>query len=216
MHPQEESLEGDMYEQSKAAKRRFDDGMFHRRYFVGQGIDIGGKPDPLGQYASVFRGMESVQIWDLEDGDAQEMAGVPDGRFDFLHSSHCLEHMRDVPTALGNWIRIVKPGGFLIITVPDEDLYEQGTWPSPYNHDHRHSFTIQKPQSHMPDSINLLELLIPFTHRVEVERIELIQDFYRTELRSKSVDQTLTPVAECSIEFILRKRTGVLMKPAPA
>ena len=36
------------YEQSKAAKRRFDDGAFQSRYFVGRGIDIGGGPDPLG------------------------------------------------------------------------------------------------------------------------------------------------------------------------
>jgi hypothetical protein len=46
-----------MNEQSKAAKRRFSDGAFHVRYFVGDGIDIGGKPDPLGQYANVFARM---------------------------------------------------------------------------------------------------------------------------------------------------------------
>ena len=38
-----------MWEQSKAAKRRFHDGAFHSRYFVGNGIDIGGKADPLAQ-----------------------------------------------------------------------------------------------------------------------------------------------------------------------
>ena len=34
-----------MWEQSKAAKRRFYDGLFHARYFVGRGIDIGGGPE---------------------------------------------------------------------------------------------------------------------------------------------------------------------------
>jgi hypothetical protein len=38
-----------MFEQSKAAKRRFQIGAFHQRYFVGHGIDIGGRPDPLAQ-----------------------------------------------------------------------------------------------------------------------------------------------------------------------
>ena len=30
--------------------------------------------------------------------------------------------MRDPATALANWFRTVKPGGHLIVTVPDEDL----------------------------------------------------------------------------------------------
>jgi ubiquinone/menaquinone biosynthesis C-methylase UbiE len=34
------------------------------------------------------------------------MAGVVDGSVDFVHSSHCLEHMVDVRETLKNWIRI--------------------------------------------------------------------------------------------------------------
>ena len=60
--------------------------------------------------------------WDLVNGvDAQHMAGVADNTYDWLHS-HCLEHIHDVDDAVINWIRIVKPGGYLVITVPDEDL----------------------------------------------------------------------------------------------
>ena len=95
-----------MNEQSKAAKRRFSDGAFHVRYFVGDGIEMGGKPDPLGQYVHVFSRMRGVRVWDLDDGDAQKMAGVVDGSVDFVHSSHCLEHMVDVRETLKNWIRI--------------------------------------------------------------------------------------------------------------
>ena len=81
------------HEQSKSVKRRFNDGAFHNRYFRGEGIDIGGAPDPLGQYAGVFSLMLSARTWDMEDGDAQYMEGVEDNQFDFLASSHCLEHM---------------------------------------------------------------------------------------------------------------------------
>jgi len=196
-----------MWEQSKAAKRRFSIGSFHNRYFVGHGIDIGGKPDPLGQYAGIFPLMASCRTWDLEDGDAQFMEGVPDNTFDFLHSSHCLEDMVDVDQALANWIRIVKPGGFLIITVPDEDLYEQGNWPSRYNPNHKWTFTILKEKSWSPRSVNVLDLVKRFAGQVEVEKIELIRDFFRDAWVPQGVDQTRTPVAECAIEFILRKRT---------
>lgn len=195
-----------MWEQSKAAKRRLAIGAFHSRYFTGHGIDVGGKPDPLGQYAGIFARMQSARTWDLEDGDAQYMTGVQDNHYDFLHASHCLEHMVDVTVALDNWIRIVKPGGFLIITVPDEDLYELGNWPSRFNPDHKWTFTIMKGESWSPRSINVLALLPPFANRIEVEKIELLRDFYRDAWASERIDQTRTPVAECSIEIILRKR----------
>jgi ubiquinone/menaquinone biosynthesis C-methylase UbiE len=194
------------WEQTKAAKRRYNIGAFHNRYFVGTGIDIGGKPDPLGQYINIFPKMDSVRIWDIEDGDAQYLKGVPDNNYDFLHSSHCLEHMVDVYEALQNWIRVVKPNGYLIITVPDEDLYEMGIWPSQYNPDHKWTFTICKETSWSPRSINIIDLARDLSSKVEVEKIELQRDFFREILLKQKFDQTLTPVTECSIEFIFRKR----------
>jgi SAM-dependent methyltransferase len=194
-----------MWEQSKAAKRRFHDGAFHTRYFVGEGIDIGGKPDPLGQYLSIFPRLIRVQTWDLEQGDAQFMRGVPDDHFDFVHSSHCLEHMHDARAALGSWARIVKPGGYLIVTVPDEDLYEHGHWPSRYNPDHLWSFTICKRSSTMPRSINVVDLVREFGDRLELERLQLLRDFVRTDVPA-DLDQTLSPTAECGIEIVWRKR----------
>lgn len=193
------------YEHSKSMKRRYNDGHFHARYFVGQGIDVGGKPDPLGQYRGIFRNMGEVRVWDLEDGDAQMMASVADNTYDFLASSHCLEHMHDPREAFGNWIRIVKPGGFLVVTVPDEDLYEQGVWPSRFNSDHKVTFTIHKAKSWSPVSINVTDLLAGVSEQINIERIQLINDFYRDDLRQQGIDQTRTIVAECCIEFIVQK-----------
>ena len=197
-----------MWEQSKAAKRRYYDGTFLARYFVGKGIDIGGKPDPLAQYVGIFPRMQSVRTWDLEDGDAQYMQGVADNSFDFLHASHSLEHMRDVVETLTNWVRIIKPGGFLVITVPDEDLYEQGQWPSRYNSDHKWTFTVCKTRSWSPCSINVIDLAQQFADRLELERLVLQRDFFRETLAARRVDQTKTPVAECAIEVIWRKRAN--------
>jgi SAM-dependent methyltransferase len=197
-----------MWEQSKAARRRYFDGAFHSRYLVGRGIDIGGKPDPLSQYIGIFPRMTQVAVWDIENGDAQYMQGVPDGSLDFVHSSHCLEHMVDPKVALKNWLRILRPGGFLIVTIPDEDLYEQGIWPSRFNTDHKWSFALYKRQSAMPRSINVVDLLTQFADHVSCERMMLVNDFFRPELRARNVDQTLTPVAECAIEFVWRKLSG--------
>lgn len=193
-----------MRETSKATLRRLHDVRFAVRYFVGDGVDIGGGNDPLALYRELFPAMRNVRNWDLKDGDAQMMAGVADNSFDFVHSSHCLEHLRNPAIGLANWLRIVKPGGHLVVLVPDEDLYEQGHFPSQRNFDHKFSFTIHKQRSWNSSSINLFSLLETLGPVAQVLRIELLDATYRYNL--PPLDQTLTPVGECAIEFIIRKR----------
>jgi SAM-dependent methyltransferase len=193
-----------MRETGKSIMRRLHDSRFAMRYFVGDGIDIGSGDDPLAHYRELLPAIRSVRHWDLPDGDAQVMAGVPDNSFDFVHSSHCLEHLKDPLAGLTNWLRILRPGGHLIVLVPDEDLYEQGTFPSTRNSDHKFSFTIHKARSWNKSSINLLQLLELLGPAAEVLRIELLDATYRYSL--PAMDQTMTPIGECAIEFIIRKR----------
>ena len=191
-----------MKECSKSIARRIRDADFLTRYFRGTGVDIGGKPDPLALYVELFPLMTSVRTWDLEDGDAQYLDGIPDGALDFVHSSHCLEHLVDPRTGLHNWFRVLKPGGHLVVTVPDEDLYEQGVFPSTFNRDHKWTFTIHKRASWSPRSINVLELLAGLDDTAQVLRVQLLTAGFRESL--PRFDQTLTPVGECGIEFVVR------------
>ena len=50
-----------------------------------------------------------------------EMHVVEDEQFDAIWSSHNLEHLEttDVPIALNGFARVLKPDGFLLITLPD-------------------------------------------------------------------------------------------------
>jgi SAM-dependent methyltransferase len=195
-----------MKECSKSIQRRLHDPNFLTKYFRGVGIDIGGAPDPLALYADLFPLIQSIRTWDLPDGDAQILGSISDASFDFVHSSHCLEHMVDPAAALENWLRIVKPNGYLVITVPEEDLYEQGVFPSTYNRDHKWTFTIKKAQSWSPRSVNVLDLVGQFCEVAEIIKIELLDATYHYAL--PRFDQTLTPVTESAIEVILRKRSG--------
>lgn len=195
-----------MKECSKSITRRLADSNFINRYFAGNGIDIGGKPDPLVLYRELFCRMGQVKTWDWEDGDAQIMVGVPDGKYDFVHSSHCLEHLVDPREGLKNWLRVVRPGGYLVVTVPDEDLYEQGVFPSTFNRDHKWTFTIFKHKSWSNRSLNILDLVRDLGEDAELVRVEQLSATYRFEL--PRYDQTLTPVGECGIECVIRKRTS--------
>ncbi len=192
-----------MKECSKSIARRLTQPNFMRRYFRGDGIDVGGKPDPLALYAELFPLMGDVWTWDKEDGDAQTLPGVPDESVDFVHASHCLEHLDDPQAALMHWLRVLRPGGYVIVTVPDEDLYEQGVFPSTFNPDHKRSFSIWKPSSWSGATVNLLDLLQTLGPAARTERIELLDATFRDTL--PRYDQTRTPVGECAIEFVIRK-----------
>jgi SAM-dependent methyltransferase len=189
---------------SKAVARRLHCPGFATHYFVGHGLDVGSGRDPLSRFAALFPLIQSVTTFDVPDGDAQLLAKHPDDRFDFLHSSHCLEHLRDPFEGLRNWVRVVRPGGHLVVLVPDEDLYEQGVWPSTFNIDHKHTFTISKASSWSPVSVNLTDLFASVADQAEVLKVELLHHTFLAGRERQ--DQTLNRVAECAIEFVVRKR----------
>ncbi len=61
---------------------------------------------------------------------------------DAVFASHCLEHIEDFPNALRDWFRVLKVGGFLVIMVPHQYLYEKRIAPpSRYNADHKRFYT---------------------------------------------------------------------------
>jgi predicted SAM-dependent methyltransferase len=194
-----------MYEASKAVTRRLHDSRFATRYFTGNGIDIGAGPDPLAQYVEFFPLMRSCRSWDVEDGDAQFLKSLKDESLDFVHSSHCLEHMRDPREALHHWLRVLKRGGHLVVVIPDEDMYEQGVFPSTFNSDHKWTFTMHKAQSWSEKSINLLQLLAEFGEAAQVLKVEQLDATFR--FNAQRFDQTLTPVGESALEFVMRKLT---------
>lgn len=119
-------------------------------YLQGKILDIGAGVDPITADALVF---------DKLQGDAQVLDRYfLSESFDAVFSSHCLEHMLNPRQAIESWYSLVKPGGYLITIVPDEDLYEQGHFPSIFNSDHKATFTLAKSHSWSPVSHNCLDL----------------------------------------------------------
>jgi SAM-dependent methyltransferase len=195
-----------MNETSKSIFKKLSDSRYATRYIVGDGIDIGAGQDCLDQYFEFFPLAKSCMNWDLVNGDAQYLNGVSDNSFDFVNSSHCLEHMQDPHVALNNWIRVLKTGGYLLLSVPDEDLYEQGIFPSTYNADHKHTFTIYKRKSWCSNSINLFDLLSNTDYSLQILKIELLDSTYKYRTsRVSRTDQSMTAIGECAIEVILKK-----------
>jgi SAM-dependent methyltransferase len=188
-------------ETRKANRRRVRDPLFER-VFRGRGIDIGHGGDRLDR-DDLFPGVQSCDGFDIEDGDAQNILQyLPATSYDFVYSSHCLEHLPDPLCALRNWFGLVRPMGFLVFVVPDEDLYEQGNWPSRFNAGHLWTFTFAKRWSWSPRSINVIDALLDNLSGFSFVRITLVDDEY--DYAIVGTDQSFGP-AEVGIEVILQK-----------
>lgn len=173
-----------MKETSKNYERRIKNGDFEK-YLHGKGIDVGGGDDCLTLPDNVEG---NVILWDVMNGNAQYLHGIDDNSLDFVYSSHCLEHMKNIDTALFNWLRVCKQGGYLYICVPHEIYYEKSTWPSMYNSDHKWSFTPFEKGS-TPQNIVIKEWLEKYSDVLEIVRIEEnLMNFDFSE--DPSVDQT--------------------------
>ncbi|WP_244850601.1 methyltransferase domain-containing protein [Caballeronia sp. SL2Y3] len=193
-----------MKETSKASLRRSHETAFAQHYFVGDGLDIGVTDDPLASHAHVFPRMGKVTPWPADKGDLSSMDGAADAAFDFVHASHVLARQNNPHKALARWLDLVKPGGHVVVTVPDEDLYGKGVWPSRFNGAHKASFTICKAEKTLPRSVSVLEMVQAMAPVAECERIALVRDNF--DAARPDADQTADSYAECVIEIVLRKR----------
>jgi SAM-dependent methyltransferase len=207
-----------MHECSKAVQRRLHDPRFITRFFRGDGIDIGAGNDPLVLYHELFPAMTRCDPWDVLEGNAETMIrsnGEPlkADAYDFVHASHVLEHMADPWGAVENWTRILKPGGYLVVLVPEWTMYEQQTWPSKWNSDHKRAWTLAGGGMPVHPVISMLHFAATFP-LLDTIKLELLDATYRRYL--KDIDQTQTPVGECAIEWIAQKRAAPMEQPEAA
>jgi SAM-dependent methyltransferase len=175
-------------ETTKARPRREREGFF-QKYCSGRGLDIGYGGDPL---------TPDCLGWDIEHGDAQYLMGIEDQTFDFVYSSHTLEHMANPGVALRNWWKAVKPGGHLILYLPHRDLYEKRqTLPSRWNMDHKYFFILDN--NDPPDTIGILPLIDDTLSNYEVTEAKECSEGHTIREPERHSD------GEYSIEVVIRK-----------
>ena len=166
---------------------------FFGKYLTGKVIDIGCGDDPV---------TTSAEPFDVADGDANEVLKFrPAQSYDTVYSSHCLEHMNDPVSALDQWWGLLKPGGYLVVVVPDENLYEQGYWPSIFNNDHKATFRISGAQSWSPVSVDL-RAAIGSLPNAEIVMAEVQDNGYDYGLQQRGTRHS----------YFLRKRADRLVR----
>lgn len=86
--------------------------------------------------------------------DGSNLAAIPDRSYEFVLSSHNLEHFANPVKALMEWKRVTKPGGILVLVLPDyKRTFDHRRKPTPFAH-MMADFEANTPEtdlSHVPD-----------------------------------------------------------------
>ena len=110
-----------------------------RRYLLGDGIEIGALHRPLRvppaarvryvdlltreellatHSSAVYGNPRWVVATDVID-NGERLSSFADASVDFVVANHVLEHAEDPIEALNNFVRVLRPGGILFLTLPD-------------------------------------------------------------------------------------------------
>jgi SAM-dependent methyltransferase len=130
-----------------------------REFLRGNGIEVGAlhNPVPVGRAARVryvdrmakpdlllhYPDLDPRRLVDVDVvDDGERLMTVPDGSQDFVVANHFLEHCQDPIGTLGQFFRVLKPGGVLYAALPDKRYtFDRPRPVSPLAHlwdDHRH------------------------------------------------------------------------------
>ena len=78
--------------------------MFAKYFCEGKGLDVG------------------AGLWPLPDSIPIDANNLPEGPFDYIFSSHCLEHVVSPIAALEHWKTRIRSGGVLFLYLPHPDM----------------------------------------------------------------------------------------------
>lgn len=148
LHTPLEPVARKVYAFAKGVVRRAKFYPLVRKHLSGKsGLEVGGPSDVFETNLPIYRDIQSldncvfaeVTHWEgarasgatfhfdqgkrtgnnfITEGSALE--GIADATYDFVLSSHNLEHMANPIKALNNWKRVLKPRGFLLLVLPDK------------------------------------------------------------------------------------------------
>lgn len=93
--------------------------------------------------------------------DAVALTGIGEETYDFVLSSHCLEHVANPLVALREWRRVTRQGGHLVLILPDRERTFDHRRPLTTIQHLREDFarhTQEDDQTHVPEVLALHDL----------------------------------------------------------
>ncbi len=95
--------------------------------------------------------------------EASQLTMVHDESYDFVLSSHCLEHLADPLGGLAEWMRVLRPAGVLALVVPHKGAtfdHRRPVTSLQHLQDDRDRRTGEDDQTHLDEVLRLTDLSI--------------------------------------------------------
>ena len=93
--------------------------------------------------------------------DATDLNTVKTGQYDYLVSSHCLEHVANPIKALKEWNRVIKDGGMMVLVLPNPEFtFDHKRKRTTFEHilnDYNNN-TVEEDETHVQDVIDNCDL----------------------------------------------------------
>jgi predicted SAM-dependent methyltransferase len=220
--------------------------LFAQLYLAGEGLEIGAldSPQPLPAGARVryvdrltveelrthYPGLDIVDVDLVEDGE--RLPSIPPSSQDFIIANHFLEHCEDPIGTLQTLTSRVRPGGVLLMSVPDADQTFDAKRPStPWEHlveDHEQGAERSR-RAHYEEWVRLVDGVeeaeasehagrlvdMGYSIHFHVWRLHDLLDFFTRCIDEVGVPLTLEAVARFGIEAIcVLRRTEAASREA--
>ena len=105
---------------------------YAKHFCKGNGVDIGCK--------SILWSFPGAEPIDIAFENGYHANNLPEYDYDYIYSSHCLEHIPNWIETMQYWYSCLKKGGILFLYLPD---YSQEYWRPWNNTKHLHIFNQQ-------------------------------------------------------------------------
>ena len=139
--------------------------------------------------------------------DAVHMPSIETQSYDFVFSSHCLEHIANPLKAVHEWLRVLKNNGHLILIVPEKNVGEDDLTSLPEILA-KHDLSMDPPAGNLEQftqrSLRNYENRCLHHHVYSPELLHEICKYFKCEFVS-------THTEGINIWFIMKKRCGYTM-----
>jgi predicted SAM-dependent methyltransferase len=160
----------------------------YSQYFKGKsGIEIGGLSPIFNTEVPLYKIIENVDgcnfssqtVWEgtIQEGnsynffeskkghqyvcEASDLKDVPSDKYDFLISSHCLEHCANALKTVEEWLRVVKKGGAILLVLPNKNFtFDHNRYVTTFDHllDDYNKKIDETDLTHLPEILLLHDL----------------------------------------------------------
>lgn len=171
------------------------------KYCRGLGIDCGcgtNRLSPSVLTIDWYPHSDTDMIWNCVHEGGRHPYPFRDNRFDFIFASHLIEDFapEEIQWVFNEWMRLIKPGGYLVLLVPDMENKRYPDWDEQFTEDDIEVKTGQRRAGELKGNPS---------HRITMGLTLLHKLKNESPHQSEIVQEDTYPHDQMTLDFVLKK-----------